>query len=147
MAYADSRRDGCAGVRHHAGMTSPRGSTGTVPRSRNRALLIGFGVLALIGVLLPATFNYLLAGDRRQLVVTMRQGVSDADRETLKQACGSLPGITVVPDRGEREAQYRFPVRFRISDTTQTEEAALNACINGYPQLVRGVLTERLRES
>ena len=114
--------------------------------SRGRWLLVGFGVLALLGILVPAIANYLLAGDSRQLVVTMQQGVSDADRETVKQACGSLPGITVVPDRGAVEAQSRFPVRFRISDTTPAQEAALTACVDGYPQLVRGVLTERLRE-
>ena len=114
-------------------------------KGRTRALLLGFGALALVGILLPGIYNYLLAGDRRQLVVTLQQGVSDADRDTIKQACGTLPGITVVADQGARERQYRFPVRFRISDSTPAQEAALNDCINRYPQLVRGVLTERDR--
>jgi hypothetical protein len=114
-------------------------------KGRTRVLLVGFAALALLGVLLPGIYDYLLAGDRRQLVVTLQQGVSDGDRETLKQACGTLPGITVVADQGARERQYRFPVRFRISDSTPAEEAALNACIDRYPQLVRGVLTERDR--
>jgi len=113
--------------------------------SRNRLLLIGFAVLALVGILLPGIFDYLLGGDRRQLVVTMQQGVSEGDRDTLKQACGALPGVTVVDDQGAAEAQYRFPVRFRISDSTAAQEAALEQCINRYPQLVRGVLTERDR--
>lgn len=115
------------------------------PDRRNRLLLTGFGVLALIGILIPATFNYLLAGDSRQLVVTLVPGVTDADRDTLKRECGSLPGITVVGDRGAREKQYRFPVRFRISDTTSEQEAALQACVDRYPTLVRGVTTERDR--
>lgn len=111
-------------------------------KGRTRALLVGFGALAVAGILIPAVFNYLLAGDSRQLVVTMQQGVSDADRATLKQACGSLPGVSVVADKGAREAQYRFPVRFRISNTTDVQEAALEACIDRYRPIVRGVLTE-----
>ena len=126
-------------MREHHGMAAQRVS------SSRRLLLVGFAVLALVGVLLPGIFNYLLGGDRRQLVVTMQQGVTDADRETLKQACGSLPGVSVVDDRGAAEAQYRFPVRFRISDSTAAQEAALEQCITGYPHLVRGVLTERDR--
>jgi len=120
-------------------MAAPRITSG------RRWLLVGFAVLALVGILLPGIFDYLLGGDRRQLVVTMQQGVSEADRDTLKQACGSLPGVTVVDDQGAAEAQYRFPVRFRISDSTAAQEAALEQCITGYPQLVRGVLTERDR--
>lgn len=112
------------------------------PRARNRALLIGFGVLGLIGILLPAVFNHLLAGDTRQLVVTMQQGVTQQDRVDLKEACGGLPGIRVVADRGAPSAQYRFPVRFDIGGTTPAQEAALEACITRYPELVRGVLTE-----
>ena len=105
-------------------------------------LLAGFAVLALIGMLIPAVFNHLLAGDTRQLVVTMQQGVTQADRDTLKQACGSLPGVSLVPDRGAAEAQYRFPVRFLIGGATDAQEAALEECIDRYPSLVRGVLTE-----
>ena len=115
------------------------------PGGRTKVLLVVFGVLALVGITLPAVFGRLLAGDSRQLVVTMQQGVDDADRETLKQACGALPGVSVVADRGAQEAQFRFPVRFRISGTTPAQEAALEACINRYPALVRGVLTERDR--
>ena len=114
-------------------------------RRGQQLLLAGFGGLALISILLTGYFNYLQPGDSRQLVVTMAQGVSQADRDTLKQACGSLPGVSVVEDQGAREAQYRFPVRFRISGTSFAEEAALEECINRYPELVRGLLTERDR--
>lgn len=110
-----------------------------------RWLVLGFAALAVLGVLLPGVYNYLLAGDKRQVVVTLQQGVSEADRDTLKQACGALPGITVVDDQGAREKQYRFPVRFRISDSRPAEEAPLNACIHRYPELVPGILTERDR--
>lgn len=114
------------------------------PKGRTQAMLVAFGVLALAGILIGG-LPRLTEGDRRQLVVTLEQGVTQADRETVKQACGSLPGITLVDDQGDPERQYRFPVRFRISDSTPAQEAALNACIAGYPQLVRGVLTERDR--
>ncbi len=108
---------------------------------RTRALLLGFGLVALGGMLVAGS-RYLTAGDQRQLVVTLEQGVTQADRVTLKQACGSLPGISLVPDKGAADRQYRFPVRFLIGDTTPEQEAALEQCINRYPQLVRGVLSE-----
>lgn len=128
------------------GMTSARDPAGrSASTRRNRLLLTGFAVLAFVGVLLPGIFNYLLAGDRRVLVVTLEQGVTDADRETLRRECGGLPGISIVPDQGAREKQYRFPVRFRISDSTPEQEAALNGCIDRFPELVRGALTERER--
>jgi hypothetical protein len=50
--------------------------------------------------------------------------------------------VSVVPDRGAAEAQYRFPVRFDIAGSTPAQEAALTACVGRYPQLVRGLLTE-----
>ena len=115
------------------------------PQGRTRALLVGFGVLALIGVLLPAVFNYLLAGDRRQLVVTLERGVTNEDRDLLKRACGGLPGVEVVQDKGRPEMQYRFPVRFRINDSTHAQEAELERCLNGYPHLVLGLKLERDR--
>ncbi len=106
---------------------------------------MAFGVLALIGVLLPGIYNYLLAGDSRQLVVTLEQGVTNEDRDLLKRECGSLPGIEVVADRGKPEAQYRFPVRFRTSGTTPAQEAALQECIDRFPHLVHGSVTRRDR--
>lgn len=111
-------------------------------RGRNRALLAAFGVLALIGILIPAVSNHLLGGDQRQLVVTMKQGVTEADRDALKQECGALPGISVVEDQGAADRQYRFPVRFVIAGSTPQQEAALEACVDQHRDLVRGVLTE-----
>ena len=121
----------------------PTGARPAGQRSRgNTVLLAAFGVLALVGMLIAGVSNHLFAGDQRQLVVTMEQGVTQADRDTLKQACGTLPGVQLVPDRGATTAQYRFPVRFLIGGATAQQEAALEACINRFPQLVRGVLTE-----
>ena len=112
------------------------------PRGRTRALLIAFGVVALFGMLIAGLSNKLFAGDQRQLVVTLQQGVSEGDRETLKAECGSLPGVSLIEDRGAADKQYRLPVRFRIADATPAEEAALEVCLTRYPGLVRGLLTE-----
>ena len=109
---------------------------------RTRVLVIGFAVVAFAGIVITAVFNHLLAGDTRQLVVTMQQGVTEADRNTVKQACGSLPGISVVADQGAADKQFRFPVRFLIGGSTPPQEAALEACVSRFPQLVRGVLSE-----
>jgi len=101
-------------------------------RRRNRAALVTFAALALGGILFPAFSNYLFAGDRRVLVVTLQQDAGQAKREGLKAACGVLPGISVVPDRGNPDPriQGRFPVRFDIADTTTQQEAALLLCLN-----------------
>ena len=112
-------------------------------RQRNRALLIAFAALALGGILFPAFTNYLFAGDRRVVVVTMAQDAQQSDRDNLKRACGSLPGVRVVADRGNPDprVQGRFAVRFDVADITAPEYAALTSCINDQPR-VRGFLTE-----
>ena len=110
---------------------------------RNRALLATFATLALGGILFPAFTEYLFAGDQRVLVVTMDQDAGQEQRVALKEACGDLPGVTVVADRGDPSPriQGRFPVRFDIGDITDRELAALTSCINRQPG-VRGFLAE-----
>ena len=112
-------------------------------RRRTRAVVVVFAVLALGGILFPAFTNYLFAGDQRIVVVTMAQDAGQREREALKQACGSLPGVRVVPDRGDPNprVQGKFPVRFDVKDITAREYSALAACINRSPG-VRGLLTE-----
>lgn len=99
---------------------------------RNRAAVIAFAVLALGGILFPAFTKYLFAGDRRVMVVTMEQNAGQDNRNGLREACGSLPGVSPVPDRGNPDPniQGRFPVRFNIADTTTQQEGALIACLN-----------------
>ena len=113
---------------------------------RNRAALVAFAALALGGILFPAFSNYLFAGDQRVLVVTLEADAGQDKREGLKRACGDLPGISVVPDRGNPDPriQGRFPVRFDIADTTTQQEAALLRCLNDNRVrfAVRGYLPE-----
>ena len=107
-------------------------------------LIAGFAALAFAAILVTGVFNYLLAGDPRVLVVTMKQDVGQPARDRLKQDCGSLPGVTVVADRGnpDPDVQGRFPVRFDIGGTTPAQEAALESCINDHADIVRGLLSE-----
>ena len=115
-------------------------------RRRTRVVVITFLALALAGILFPAFTNYLFAGDKRVLVVTMKQDAGQEARQALKDACGDLTGVTVVPDRGNPDPaiQGRFPVRFDIGDTTAAQEAALQQCINDNGDLgVVGFLPER----
>ena len=102
-------------------------------------------MLGLTGVLSVAHGMEDLLGLLRDGRVAVRRDLVDLLLASSDGIARALPGITVVADQGARERQYRFPVRFRISDSTPAEEAALNACIDRYPQLVRGVLTERDR--
>ena len=112
-------------------------------RQRTRAVVIAFAVLALGGILFPAFTNYLFAGDKRIVVVTMAQDAGQSERQQLKDTCGSLPGVRVIADRGDPDprVQGRFPVRFDVKDITAAEYSALAACINRSPG-TRGLITE-----
>ena len=111
-------------------------------RRRTRAVVSTFVVLALTGMLY-AGVNILLAGDERVLVVTMDGDAGQQKREALKRACGDLPGVSVVADRGNASAQIqgRFPVRFGIAGITDPQYAALTTCISRQDG-VRGFLAE-----
>jgi hypothetical protein len=113
-------------------------------RRTNTVLIAGFGVLAATSIVVTGVFDKLLAGDPRVLVVTMTQDAGEPARELLKKDCGSLPGISVVADKGNRDpaVQGRFPVRFSLANTTPAQEAALESCIDRHHELVRGILTE-----
>ncbi len=112
--------------------------------SRRSKVLIGIGAsLAVLSMSVTAV-NILLSPARRVLVVTMSQDAVQADRVALKEACGGLPGVTVVADRGnpDPDVQGRFPVRFDIGTATFDQERALTTCINRNGQKVRGFLNE-----
>ncbi len=102
-----------------------------------------FAGLALTGMLFVAFTNYLFAGDRRVLVVTMAQDAVQADRDALKAACGALPSVTVIADRGNPDPrlQGRFSVRFGLAGATDPQLAALQVCVNDQPG-VRGFLVD-----
>lgn len=104
----------------------------------NRVLIAAFGVLAATAIVVTGVFTRLLGGDSRQVVVNMEQGVTQQDRNTVREACGTLPGIAVIADRGDPAKQAVFPVRFNISGTTPAQESALYACLDRFPDLVRG---------
>ena len=111
-------------------------------RLRTRVVVVVFLGLCLLGILF-AGFTRLLEGDRRVLVVTMEQDADQADRQALKDACGGLPGIVLVEDRGDPDPrlQGRFAVRFGVAGTTDAEISALYSCINRQGG-VRGFLVE-----
>jgi hypothetical protein len=113
-------------------------------RRTNTVLISLFGVLAATSIVVTGVFTKLLAGDPRVLVVTMTQDAGQPGRELLKRDCGSLPGISVVADKGNPDPaiQGRFPVRFGLANTTPAQEAALESCIDAHHSLVRGILTE-----
>lgn len=111
--------------------------------TRNRVAVGIFAGLALFGILFVAFTNYLFAGDQRVVRVTMVQDAGQPAREALREACGSLPGVRQVPDRGNPDPriQGRFPVRFAVSDITPAQFAALTACIENQPGTL-GTITE-----
>ncbi len=110
---------------------------------RSKVLISVFGALVLLSMLVTA-FTILLSPARKVLVVTMDQTAVQADRVALREACGGLPGVTVVADRGnpDPEVQGRFPVRFDIGQATARQEIALTTCVNAHGAMVRGFLTE-----
>lgn len=115
-----------------------------VSRQTYTVLITLFAVLATTSIVVAGVFTKLLAGDPRVLVVTMQQDAGQPARELLKRECGSLPGVSVVPDKGDSSpaVQGRFPVRFKIGGATPAQEAALESCIDRHSSLVRGILTE-----
>ncbi len=112
--------------------------------SRRSKVLIGIGAGLVVLSMLVTSINILLSPAKRVLVVTMAQDAVQADRVALKQACGGLPGVVVVADRGnpDPQVQGRFPVRFDIGKATFDQELALTSCINQHGQKVRGFLNE-----
>jgi hypothetical protein len=108
----------------------------------NRALLWVGGLLMTASIVTAGVFASFVEHSR-VLVVTMDEGVTQAVREALRAACGGLPGVTAVADKGNPDpsVQARFPVRFDITDATTREEAALNSCVEAQ-EGVRGFLVE-----
>jgi hypothetical protein len=111
--------------------------------TRSKVLIIVGGAIVLLSMLVTA-FAILFSPPRKVLVVTMSQSAVQADRIALKDACGGLPGVTVVADQGNPDphVQGRFPVRFDIGSATARQETALATCINAHGAKVRGFLTE-----
>ena len=138
------RRARCPAARQTGAVSSPWYRD---RRKRDRATVYGFAVLGIGGILLAGSLRF-LEGDQRVVVVTLERGPSTsveqlaADREELKADCGSLPGVTVVPDRGDAAVQGRFPVRFSIAGVTNAQRAALEGCLAEHDEVVRGVRIE-----
>ena len=111
--------------------------------TRSKVLVSIFAGLLLLSMLITA-FTILFGPPKRVLVVTMTQDAQQSDRIALKQACGHLPGVVLVPDQGNPSAsvQGRFPVRFDIGHATTDQETALHSCINAHGSKVRGFLNE-----
>jgi hypothetical protein len=112
--------------------------------STRAKVLIGTGGAIVLFGMLVAGFNILLSPPKLVEVVTMTQDATQQDRVALKQACGSLPGITVVKDQGNPspEIQGRFPVRFDVGRATTEQRIALHDCINAHGTKVRGFVAE-----
>lgn len=116
-------------------------------RKRDRATVYGFAALGVGGVLLAGVLQF-AEGDQRQVVATLERDVSLTPqvlaerRQLLKDACGGLPGVALVPDRGDPDAQWRLPVRFSVRGTTGAQRAALEACLSERDDIVRGYRIE-----
>ena len=115
-----------------------------VVSTRGKVLLAVGGSLVLLSMLLTGVFTFLVAPQKRVLVVTLVQDAGQPARDRIKTACGALPGIRLVNDQGNADpkVQGRFPVRFDIAGSDPAQEAALEQCINTFPALVRGFVSE-----
>jgi hypothetical protein len=112
--------------------------------SSRAKILIGVGGAIVLFGMLIAGFNILFGPPKLVEVVTMTQDATQEDRQALKAACGSLPGVRVVPDQGNPsvEIQGRFPVRFDLGHATTSQRITLESCINKHGSKVRGFLAE-----
>lgn len=130
-------------------MSGQQATGGPVPdtdavSNRGKVLLAVGGSLVLLSMLLTGVFTFLVAPQKRVLVVTLVQDAGQPARDRIKAACGALPGIRLVADQGNADpkVQGRFPVRFDIASSDPAQEAALEQCINTFPALVRGFVSE-----
>ena len=110
----------------------------------NRILIISFAVLGVGSIILAGVFAYFIRGKAVTLVVSLQQGATQAQRQALKDACGSLPEVSVTRDLGNPDprVQERFPVRFTITGASFAQQAALEACVVKQGPIVRGFITE-----
>jgi hypothetical protein len=124
-------------------MSTQLDATGRSLSTRAKVLIGVGGAIVLFGMLV-AGVNILLGPPKLVEVVTMKQGVTQEDRQALKDACGGLPGVRVVPDQGNPnpEVQRRFTVRFDIGRASTSQRIALEKCINANGSKVRGFLAE-----
>ncbi len=107
-------------------------------KGRNRLILLGFGLIVLAFMVFNAS-GILLAGDTRQVVVSLTKPATDAQRAEVKARCGTLPGIEVVQDRGDPAKQRNLPVRFALGGSTFQQEIDLNTCIQDLGPLVASI--------
>ena len=70
--------------------------------------------------------------DTREVVAVLRQDVSVDQRDAVRDRCGTLPGVSVVPDQGRDDLVRRFGARFSIAGSTGREEAGLYACLDQF---------------
>lgn len=128
-------------------LPAPAGPWWRDRRKRDRFTVYGFAVLGIGGILLAGTFVF-ARGDQREIVVSLNRDPSRSveqlarERQELKDDCGALPGVTVVPDEGDPAVQGRFPVRFGIRGADNPTRAALDACLQRHEDVVRGVRVE-----
>lgn len=104
----------------------------------NRILIGCFAFLAFTAIVVVGVFTRLLSGESRAVSVTMRPGITDAQRQTVKDVCGGLPGISVIAEGGDQSMQSRVPVRFRLASSDVQQESAFYACLNDFPTIVQG---------
>lgn len=107
-------------------------------RGTNRILIGCFAFLACTAIVVVGVFTQLLSGESRHVSVTMRPGITDAQRQTVKDLCGGLPGISVIAEGGNQSMQNPAPVRFRLANNDAQQESAFYACLNGFPTIVQG---------
>ncbi len=103
-------------------------------RGGNRVMLLVLGLVAFAFMVFNAS-GRLTAGDQRQVVARLVLPATDAQREAVKDACGRLPGVALVPDQGAADKQRNLPVRFDVAGITQQQEVALYACLEERPEV------------
>lgn len=134
---------GTGRLREDAWVSNPVATSSTPMSRRTKVLIAVFGVLVLFSMLVTGVFGFLLAPPKKVLVVTLKPNVGQVARQQLKDDCGHLAGVVLVPDQGNPnpQVQGRFPVRFDIGPSTAQQEAALEGCISRHPT-VRGFISE-----
>ncbi len=115
------------------------GSTRNRPPSKRALWIAGVGIAAMLGAVfyLTAFTRYGDSMREREVVAQFDHSAPRAQRDAVRQACGDLPAVDVVPPGpGTLRSIQLNDVRFRVDNASPAQLNALYQCLRVQPGVV-----------